>query len=115
MRKLLLVLASAVGLLGADDLTGRWNFTWQTPGGERRTTLTLKQNSENVEALFPDAKEPIKGTFKDGKLSLAGNLFSTEAGEAAEFHLQGTLTGAELKGSGGWGEHDLTFTAQKAN
>lgn len=114
MKKLLLVVTSAVGLLGA-DLTGRWNFTWQTPGGERRSTLTFKQNSENVEALFPDSKEPIKGTFKDGKLSLAGSVFSQEAGEAAEFHLQATLTGSELKGSGGWGEHALTFTAQKSD
>ena len=68
-----------------------------------------------MEALFPDSKEPIKGTFKDGKLSLAGSVFSQEAGEAAEFRLQGTLTDGELKGSGGWGEHALTFTAQKSD
>jgi hypothetical protein len=113
MKKLLLVVLSAASLLGA-DLTGRWNFIWQTPGGERRSTLTFKQNSDNVEALFPDSKEPIKGTFKDGKLSLSGRVFSQEAGEAAEFHLQATLTGSELKGSGGWGDHALTFTANKS-
>ena len=59
MRGILLIVAGAVQLLGA-DLDGRWNFIWQTPGGERRSTLTFKQNAENVEARFPDGKEPVK-------------------------------------------------------
>lgn len=114
LKQLVLMIAVATRLLGA-DLNGKWNFIWQTPGGERRSTLTFKQNAENVEARFPDAKEPITGTFKDGKLSLSGRVFSSEAGEAADFHMTGTLSdGGELKGSGGWGEHQLTFTARKA-
>ncbi len=107
----LLTLASV--LLGA-DLTGKWDFVWQTPGGERKSTLSFKQTAERVEVLFPEAKEPITGTFRDGKLSATGRLFSSEAGETAEFHMEGTLTGSELKGTGGWGEHQLTFTARKA-
>jgi hypothetical protein len=113
MRGLLLIVAGAAHLLGA-DLDGRWNFVWQTPGGERRSTLTFKQNAQNVEARFPDGKEPIKGTFNDGKLSLAGRLYSSEAGEAADFQMDGTLSDGELKGKGGWGEHHVTFTARKA-
>ena len=113
-RKWLLLLAvGAVELLGA-DLNGQWNFIWQTPGGERRTTLRLEQKAGHVEAFFPEAKEPITGTFKDGKLSLAGRVYSSEAGEAADFHLEGTLSNGELKGTGGWGEHPLSFTARKA-
>ena len=113
LKLLFLIAAGAAGLLGA-DLNGKWNFVWQTPGGERRSTLTFKQNSENVEVYFPDAKEPIAGSFKDGKLSVSGRLFSSEAGEAAEFRMEGTLSDGELKGHGGWGEHQLTFTARKA-
>jgi hypothetical protein len=113
MKSLLLIVAGAVGLLGA-DLNGKWSFIWQTPGGERRSTLTFKQSAENVEAHFPDGKEAIKGIFRDGKLSLSGRLFSSEAGEAADFHMQGILSDGELKGTGGWGEHQLTFTARKA-
>jgi hypothetical protein len=112
MKQLLLIVLAAAGLLGA-DLNGRWNFIWQTPGGERRSTLTFTQNAEKVEARFPDGKEPVTGTFKDGKLSLAGRVYSSEAGEAADFHLDGTLSQGELKGTGGWGEHQLTFTARK--
>jgi hypothetical protein len=33
INRLLLIVAGAAGLLGA-DLNGRWNFVWQTPGGE---------------------------------------------------------------------------------
>ena|SRR5688500_15004826 len=114
MKQLLLIVVAAAGLLGA-DLNGRWNFVWQTPGGERRSTLTFMQNAEKVEARFPEAKEPVTGTLRDGKLSLAGRVYSSEAGEAADFHLDGTLSGSELKGTGGWGEHQLTFTARKAD
>ena len=113
MKWLLLLMVSALALLGA-DLNGKWKFVWQTPGGERQTALRLEQKAERVEAFFPDAKEPVPGTFKDGKLSLSGRLFSSEAGETADFHLEGTLSGGELKGTGGWGEHQLTFTARKA-
>ena len=109
---LFLIAATAAALFGA-DLDGKWNFVWQTPGGERRSTIAFKQNGESVEARFPDAKEPITGTFKDGKLSLSGRLFSSEAGHAADFRMDGTLSGSELKGKGGWGEHQVTFTARK--
>ena len=73
MKRLLLIIAGVAGLLGA-DLNGKWNFIWQTPGGlaAARSTLSFKQNAENVEAHFPDGKEPVRGTFKDGKLSLNG-------------------------------------------
>jgi hypothetical protein len=114
MKWFLLMIVTATGLLGV-DLNGRWNVIWQTPDGERRTTITFKQSADNVEARFPDAKEPVTGTFKDGKLSLSGRLFSSEAGEAADFHMSGTLSDGGLKGTGGWGEHQLTFTARKAD
>ena len=113
MKHVLLMLIAALGLFGA-ELSGKWNFIWQTPGGERRATLTFTQTAEKVEARFPEGKEPITGTFKDGKLSLAGRVYSPEAGEAADFHLEGTLSDGELKGTGGWAEHELTFSARKA-
>lgn len=114
LKSLLLIAAAAATLLGA-DLNGKWNFVWQTPGGERRSTLTFKQDAAKVEAHFPDVKDPVTGTFKDGRLTLSGRLFSPEAGETNDFHMDATLAGDELKGTGGWGEHQLSFTARKAN
>jgi metallo-beta-lactamase class B len=108
---------ASVALAGAEsgrgELQGTWEFVWQTPGGERRSTLTFTQSGEKVEARFADAKDSVAGTLEDGKLSLAGRLYSSEAGEAADFHLKGMLAGGHLKGTGGWGEHQLTFTARK--
>src|SRR3954447_21902268 len=114
MKHVFLMVVAAAGLLGA-DLNGRWDFVWQTPGGERRSTLTFTQKAEKVEARFPEGKEPVTGTFIDGKLTLAGRVYSSEAGEAADFRLDGTLSDDELKGTGGWGEHQLAFTARKAD
>ena len=73
------------------------------------------QKGEKVEARFPDAKEPVTGTLKDAKLSLAGRVYSAEAGAEADFHLNGTLADQELKGTSAWGEHQMTFTARKAD
>ena len=71
-----------------------------TAGNTTTGTVTFTQKGEKVEARFPDAKEPVSGTLKDGKLSLAGRLYSSEAGAEADFHLDGTLAGQELKGKG---------------
>ena len=114
MKYIFLIAIAAAGLLGA-DLSGKWNFVWQTPGGERRSTLAFTQNDDKVEARFPDGKEPVTGTFKDGKLSLKGRVYSSEANDSADFYLDGSLLDQELKGTGGWGEHQMTFTARKAD
>jgi hypothetical protein len=55
MKRLLLMVAGAACLLGA-DLNGKWNFVWQTPGGERQSTLTFRQNAENVDLLACQAE-----------------------------------------------------------
>ena len=114
MRRLFLLAFAVAGLFGA-DLNGRWNFVWQTPGGERRSTLTFMQTAEKVEARFPEAKEPVTGAVKDGKLSLSGRVYSSEAADSADFRLEGTVADEELKGTAAWGEHQMTFTARKAN
>ena len=87
----------------------------------------LLRNCEDIFAKFVNAnnyissfywrrrlfrKEPITGTFK---VSLAGRVYPSETGEAADFHLDGTLSESKLKGTGGRGEHPLSFTARKAD
>ena len=114
LRQILLFCLAAMALWSA-DLTGKWDFVWQTPGGERRSTLTFTRSAEQVQARFPEAKEPITGTFKEGKLSLTGKVYASEAGDAADFQMVGTFADGELKGTGAWGEHELSFTARKSN
>lgn len=101
-------------LAPAQDIAGKWNFVWQTPGGERRSTLTITIDKDSATVQFPDAKAPIPGSYKDGKLTVQGKLYSPEAGEEGEFRMTATLSGAELKGSASWQEHGMTFTARRA-
>lgn len=114
MRKLILFFLLVTACLPAADLSGKWNFVWQTEGGERRTTLTVTIDNDKVTAQFPEGKTPINGTFAENKLNLAGKLYSSEAGQEGEFRLNGVLDGDQLKGTAAWDEHEMTFTAKRA-
>lgn len=99
--------------LYAAEIAGKWDMVWSTPGGERKSVLTVTVEGETVRAELSGSKEPIPGTFKDGELKLNGKLFSAEAGMDGEFKLSGKLEGEQLKGSASWEEHQMTFTATK--
>ena len=102
----------AVSAFGV-DLAGTWNFIWDTEGGERRTTVSFSLSGEKVMAKM-DARNEVAGTFKGGRLELAGKLHSDEAGRTEDFKLTGTMEGTELKGSATWGEHPVKFKAVRA-
>lgn len=112
MAALFLLLAAA---LGAADPGGKWDIVWNTPGGERRSTMTITMDGENVKAELAGGREPIPGKFKDGELILSGKLYSAEAGSDGVFKMQGKLEGeGTLKGSASWDEHQMTFVATRA-
>lgn len=113
-RRFFPVLALIAAVALAQDVNGKWNFVWQTPGGERRSTLSITVENGKASVLFPDAKSPLTGTFQDGKLAVTGKLYSAEAGEEGQFHLNGTWNAGELKGSASWQEHEMTFSARRA-
>lgn len=101
--------------VAADDINGKWNFVWQTPGGERRSTLSIAVDGDKASVTFPESKSPMVGTFKDGKLTAGGKLYSAEAGQEGHFQMMATLAGSQLKGSASWAEHEMTFTASRAD
>lgn len=104
----------SIAAFGA-DVAGKWDFIWNTPGGERRSTLTFTVQSGTVQVMFPDAKEPIKGTIEGSRVKLAGKLYSPEAGAEGRFELEGTIDGAKMKGTSSWEEHSMSFTATRQN
>ena len=104
----------SIAAFGA-DIAGKWDFIWNTPGGERRSTLTFTVQNGAVQCNFPDAKEPIKGTLDGSRIKLSGKLFSPEAGAEGRFELDGTIDGTKMKGSSSWEEHSMTFTATRQN
>lgn len=104
----------SIAAFGA-DVAGKWDFIWNTPGGERRSTLTFTVQNGAVQCSFPDAKEPIKGTIEGSRLKLSGKLYSPEAGSEGKFELEGAIDGAKMKGTSSWEEHSMTFTATRQN
>ena len=110
MKYLLFFLAMAA--FGA-DLVGKWDFVWQTPGGERRSTLTFAMEKGALQVSFPDSKAPMAAEVDGERVKVRGKLFSPEAGAEGAFVLDGTLDGERMKGSASWEEHAMTFVAKR--
>jgi hypothetical protein len=115
---MLILKASAFLLLmaaSAADIAGKWNFVWQTEGGERRSTLTFTLDKDNsLKVDFPGAREPMQGVVDGDELKITGSLYSAEVGATGAFRLTGTVNGKQIKGSASWNEHPVTFQATKA-
>lgn len=101
-------------LLCAAALDGKWNFVWNTEGGERRSRLTFAVTGSAVKVDFPGAKAPLEGRIEGDKLTLSGKLFSAEAGEEGDFRLTGKVNGDSIGGEASWNEHRMTFQASRA-
>lgn len=112
--KLVAALFFTMALFAADSMSGKWNFVWDTPGGERKSTLTFEQDGETLSVAFPDSTKKIPGTVKDGEVKLNGKLFSPEAGQEGDFRLEGKIEDGKLVGRAAWNEHGMTFKATRA-
>ena len=103
----------------AVDLSGKWNFVWQTEGGERRSVLTFTAQGGSAPGKwkvdFPGAKSPLDAALDGNRLQVSGSLYSAEAGSTGAFQLKGTVDGKRIKGTASWDEHTMTFEASKAD
>lgn len=98
----LLLFAISSGLFAGVD--GNWDLVFQTEAGDRPVSLTFKTDGENVSA--PMMNQELKGTFRDGKLSLKiPDFYSPDAGMKAEFSLEGVVTGEKIDGTWRFGEY----------
>ena len=96
------LVAATSGLLAGVD--GTWNLVFLTEAGDRPVTVTLKSDGENVSG--PMMNQEMKGTFRDGKLTLKiPDFYSPEAGAKAEFALEGVVTGDKIAGTWRFGEY----------
>jgi hypothetical protein len=94
------------------ELTGQWDFVFDTAGGARRTAVSLQLEGERVTGKFE--KSDVKGTFAAGKLDLKFPHYSAEGGFEAELSLQGVVEGEGLSGDWRFGEHGGSWKATKA-
>ena len=108
----LLIFFLAMTAFGA-DVVGKWDFVWQTQGGERRSTLTFTMEKGALQVTFPDSKAPMQAETDGTRVTVKGKLYSQEAGAEGVFQLDGAVDGDRMKGSASWEEHTMTFEAKR--
>lgn len=95
-------------------VNGKWNFVAERTDDHTealRTVLELKVDGDSVSGKLGDAS--VKGTYRDGKLSLAFP-FTPEGGEERELKIDASLEESALKGDWVWGGMIAgTFKASK--
>jgi hypothetical protein len=110
MKLLLFVLSVAAF---AADPAGKWDFVFNTPGGDRRNTITITVDKGVAKLTFPESKAPIDGAIEGDNVKFSGKLYSAEAGIEGVFKLEGKLNGDTMRGSASWEEHAMTFEARR--
>lgn len=108
------ILFAAILPLVAAGIGGKWDFVWNTEGGERRSTISFSVSGDSLKVEFPGAKAHLAGRIDGKKLTVSGKLYSPEAGEDGDFSLTGTVDEDKMTGEASWNEHRFTFRASRA-
>ncbi len=94
----------------APDVTGKWHFVLDTPGGDRESDAEFLVDSGKVTGKY--GKADVAGTFKDGKMDLAFTIETEEAGNGT-LKLVGTVDGDAITGNWEFTEYNGTFKATR--
>ena len=123
MRKFLVIAAAVLCLImgrpvlhgqdAANGINGKWHFVLETPGGERELDADLSvDNDGKVTGKW--GPSDVAGTYKEGKLDLAFEFTSEEAGTTADMKITGKLDEtASLAGDWEFSEYNGTFKATR--
>jgi hypothetical protein len=98
----------------ASPLNGKWHFVLDTSGGDRELEAAFTVDADGkVTGTFGDSSG-VTGTFKDGKLDLAFEFTSQEAGTTDTMKIMGKLDEAgALTGNWQFSQYDGSFTASR--
>ncbi len=123
MKKLSLLASTVLvlGLLGnfslaqTADVSGEWDFTMQTPRGERTSTIRIAQDGEKITVTMPG----FRGGEVTGEGTVKGNAIewtitrSTPQGEFTVTY-KGTVEGTTMSGTAEMGQMGtMEWTAKK--
>jgi len=123
MPKILRVFALAMLMLAglsllaiAADVSGKWEFTMQTPrGGDRTSEMSIEQDGEKIKVTmegFQGDEMTGEGTVKEDKIEWTVNM-STPRGEFS-ISYSGTIEGDTMSGTAGMGDFgSMEWTAKK--
>lgn len=105
------VVVKAQAAAPAGGINGKWHFALDTPGGERDVEAEFTADADG-KVTGTWGKDNVAGTFKDGKLDLAFQFTSEEAGETSQMKVMGILDDkGTITGNRQFSSYDGTFTA----
>ena len=112
MKMLMTMVATAFLASAPATVGGAWSMSIDSPHGNMKTSLTLKQDGTKVTGTFRSqmGDMPVEGTFENGTLKIE----TADGGDhklifAAKLKDDGTLTGYLSSEMG-----DMNWTAERA-
>lgn len=102
---------TAVPILQATDISGKWKLVWDTEGGIRNTEWEVTQEGESL-TIKTDG-QVLKGTIVGEQINLEGKLYAAEAGYSSTLKVNATVSDGKLKGRGTWDQYGMTFTGTR--
>jgi hypothetical protein len=91
------------------DISGKWHFVLDTPGGDREMNAVFQLDGEKVTGQWGTAN--VSGTFSNGKLELSFPYTSEESGERDTLKITGNFRDGKLIGDWQFGGYNGTYTA----
>jgi hypothetical protein len=95
---------------GDPDVTGKWHFVLDTPGGDRESDAEFLVDGGKVTGKY--GKADVAGTFKEGKIDLAFTIDTEEAGSGT-LKIVGAIDGDAITGNWEFTEYNGTFKATR--
>ena len=95
----------------APEITGKWHFVLDTPGGDRPTDAEFHVDADNkVTGTY--GKAPVAGTYADKKLVLSFTIDTDEAGSGT-LKLSGVFDSDAITGTWEFTQYNGTFKATR--
>ena len=108
---LCLTLGLQTAVAADPDVSGKWHFVLDTPGGDREMDADFVVDGGKVTGKW--GASDVTGTWADGKLALAFSMTSEEAGETSTMKITGKLESEALTGDWEFSSYSGTFKATR--
>jgi hypothetical protein len=106
-----LLLSQPISTLAAPDVSGKWHFVLDTPGGDREVEAVFQGDGDRITGKW--GKEDVSGTFTAGKLDLSFPITAEETGEKGTLKITGKLLHDQLVGDWQFSDYNGTYKASR--
>jgi len=122
-RRLMTVAAvlalAAVATAAADDepvdVSGLWEFSWQSRRGARIRTLELEQDGTELTGIYygeGGAEHPLTGSIEDDRITFTVS-YASDTGRTRETTYRGTVAGDTMAGTTQWRDRIVEWQARR--